>query len=109
MGPRGEWSLPGYVAISKRRSRTHGSPPNARDQRPADRRVRCTAMSGVLAAFSHRRFVVAAELPDCLQQLVIVGIPQTATMKVGAKFADRRHELTGSHLGDDSGEFMQGG
>ena len=52
---------------------------------------------------------VAPELPERFKELVVGGVPQSSSMQVGAQLPDRRHELTGPHLGDRLGQILKSG
>jgi hypothetical protein len=65
--------------------------------------------SGSLAARpDRRRLETAPELPHGLEEFLVDGVPEPATVEVGARLPDGCHELSGPHLGDDLGQLSKG-
>ena len=56
-----------------------------------------------------RGLEVSPELQNGLKQFRVAGLPEAATVDVGAQLADGGDELAGAHLRDDLGEFFECG
>src|SRR5689334_14914987 len=54
-------------------------------------------------------FVIAAELPQRLEEFGIAGVPQAASVEVGAELTDRRDQLAAAHLRDQLAQLAKAG
>ena len=55
-----------------------------------------------------RGLEAAAELPDGFKKFRVGGVPETTPVEIGAQLPDRSHELAGPHLGNESGQGLEG-